>query len=301
MKKILNLILLTISCLISAQNLIAADSTTDSSTSVPILSTLATSKIRDNGQFTENHSADLAIDLHDTLLKRRKSIAVDEFVWDKKASWGDLGYFLWSVTCYGIEKKILGRKTANIEAYVQKNITTYTSLTPEAIEKSDDYAARAIRALSCFVPADGAEEFLKNIKSQGHRMFLFSNIGPKSYKLFTRKYPAIMSQFDNVAIIENNTISPKPDPTAYQHCLDIITNTNQAKPEVIVFYDDDQKKLKAATDFIAPGDTKSRFIPVLYQSSSPAEIAASRALLLDTLSKVKIREEYNPDKLRTID
>jgi FMN phosphatase YigB (HAD superfamily) len=308
MKKNLSLVLLTISCLIQAQ-----DTKNPNTSATPAQATITANPVTSNTPYLYPQYP-VALDLHDTVFKRKYSIVTDTML--KEATWSDLGCFLYGVICYGIETKILRRKTLHIENYLLPDLAlnTTTTLTPAQIAANQAYADRVVRMISCFEPMNGAADFLQTIKDQGHPMFAFSNIASGSYELLTRKYPEIMRKFDGRVIIENSKIPDKSEPAAYQRCLDIVTKTTGTKPEKVIFYDDSPKKLDLAKQFkatkitidrdgksITTTEPESRFIPVLCQSGSPAQITTSRALLLNTLATVKAHAEYNPDKLQTID
>lgn len=303
-KKILYLVLLTINCFTRAQD------TSDRSNTITIAPLVNSKSKYLYSQYP------VALDLHDTVFKRNYSIATKTML--KEATWSDLGCFLYGVICYGIERKILRRKTAHIENYLlRSNLTQNTDtqkqiLTPAQIAANKAYADRVVRTISCFEPMYGAEQFLQTIKDQGHPMFAFSNIACGSYDLLLQKYPQIMNKFAGRIIIENHDTPDKSEPAAYQRCLDIITKKTGTAPQKIIFYDDSSKKLNLAEQFrgtkitmdsngksITKTEPESRFIPVLCQPGSPAQIAASRALVLTKLAEA--RGNINPERLRTID
>lgn len=279
-----------------AQKLISIDQTPASSAIAPAQATITANPVISNPPYLYSQYP-VALDLHDTVLERDYSIATNTML--KKASWSDLGCFLWGVICYGVERKILRRKTPNIENYLlASNITqnpdttdtattSQKSLTLAQIAANQTYEQHVVNTISCFKPMAGAKEFLQAIKTQGHPIFAFSNIGHKSFDLLAQKYPQLMCEFNGRVIIEDHTTPDKSDPKAYQRCLDIVRQTTGTAPERIIFYDDSPGKLAAAEKFRAETETASRFIPILCEPGSSAQIAASRAKVSAKLAELR--------------
>lgn len=209
----------------------------------------------------------LAIDLHDTVLERDNAIAIKEIL---RAPAHGFRFIKRAIKYKKAKSK--GKTKANIEDYVidrDKN-------------KDPEFAKMVAKTVSCFKPMPGAIDFLRKLKQAGYKIFVFSNIGPKSYAVLCQAYPELFNLFNGKVIVKQNNLT-KDNPEAYKFCIQEITAYLGYKPNKIILFDDLQKNCDLAKI------TDPSFDAVLCQSDSHKNLLKSREKLLNLL------ESYNPE------
>ena len=104
-------------------------------------------------------------------------------------------------------------------------------------------------------PVPGMTALLQELKQQGCRLYLFSNIGPELLERLAQRFPETFSYFADAQGVVKNTINNdlhqsstdswigKPHPDAYATAL---KNTGIEKPSQVFFIDDKVENVKAA-------------------------------------------------------
>lgn len=208
----------------------------------------------------------LAIDLHDTVLERDNKIAIKEIL--KTPMHG----FKFIKRALQYKKaKNHGQTRVSIEEYITKN------------SQDPEFDQMVAKTVSCFKPIPGAIRFLNKLKQAGYKIFVFSNIGPKSYELLCQDYPELFSLFDGQVIV-NPTNLTKDSPEAYKYCIKTITEKIGYIPKKIILYDDSQANCDLAKQ------TDPLFDAIVCQNSSRKKLVKSNANLL------RLLESYSPGK-----
>lgn len=206
----------------------------------------------------------LAIDLHDTVLERDSTMAIKEIF---KAPAHGLKFIKRAIK-YRKHKK-QGRTKISIEEYVTKN------------SQDPEFNLMVVKTVSCFKPMPGMIGFLSKLKQAGYKIFVFSNIGPKSYTVLCQAYPELFNLFDGKVIVKQNQLT-KNSPAAYKFCIQEITKNLGYIPKKIILFDDLQNNCDLAKQ------TDPIFDAILCQSDSRKNLLKSRENLLSLL------ENYNP-------
>ena len=208
----------------------------------------------------------LAIDLHDTALERDSTVAIKEIL---KAPAHGFRFIKGAIKYKKAKNK--GQTEANIEDYV----------IDRAKNKDPEFAKMVAKTVSCFKPMPGMIGFLSKLKQAGYKIFVFSNIGPKSYAILSQEYPELFNLFDGKVIVKQNGLT-KDHPAAYKFCIQEITKNLGYIPKKIILFDDLQNNCDLAKQ------TDPIFDAVLCQSNSRKNLLKSRENLLSLL------ENYNP-------
>lgn len=145
------------------------------------------------------------------------------------------------------------------------------------------YEAMVQKAMSCYLPIPSAVLHLQQLKLDGYKLFIFSNIGEKSYNYLVNKFPELFKLFDGV-IITPHGATAKTSPNAYYRCLKTITETLGYDPASIVLFDDYEKNCTMARQI------DKRFIPVLCNRRN---IEDSYKSLLGTLARIQENRKNN--------
>jgi FMN phosphatase YigB (HAD superfamily) len=208
----------------------------------------------------------LAIDLHDTVLERDNSIAIKEIL--RAPAHGFK--FIKRAIKYRKHKK-QGRTKISIEEYATKN------------SPDPKFDLMVTKTISCFKPMPGAIGLLSKLKQAGYKIFVFSNISPKSYELLCQDYPELFNLFDGKVIVKQNNLT-KDTPEAYKFCIETISQNLGYIPKKIILFDDLQANCNLAKQ------TDPIFDAVRCQNNSRKNWLKSRENLLSLL------ENYSPEK-----
>jgi len=171
-------------------------------------------------------------DLHDVLFKRS--------YWDtfklccsikKKFK---LFRILSNPRCIYTALKLLG-ETRVSEAYLVKLAEKHPSFT--------EYIEKIIDITNAIKPIPHMFELIKTLKQNGSHVYIFSNIGKKTFEKLNQEYSNLFLQFDGIHYVEEaHDWLAKPHKNAYQLFLSKFT----IDPESMVFIDDKNKNVKAA-------------------------------------------------------
>lgn len=206
----------------------------------------------------------LAVDLHDTVLERDNSIAIKEII---KAPVHGFKFIKRAIKYKKAKKK--GRTKVSIEEYATKN------------SRDPEFDQMVAKTVSCFRPMPGAIGFLTKLKQAGYKIFVFSNIGPKSYELLSQDYPELFNLFDGQVIVKQAGLT-KNSPDAYKYCIKTVSDNLGYTPKKIILYDDLQTNCDLAKQ------TDPLFDAVLCQSDSRKKLLKAQTKLVNML------ESYSP-------
>jgi len=100
-------------------------------------------------------------------------------------------------------------------------------------------------------------KFIKKLKKEGYEVYLFSNIGEKTFEKLEKKFPEIFRYFDGIVVAEQqDDWIQKPYPAAFAKFLARFG----LKAHECIFIDNNRQNIKMA---LIEG-----FFPILYQSPS---------------------------------
>lgn len=91
-------------------------------------------------------------------------------------------------------------------------------------------------------PLPGSVDFFKQARKKAHRVYILSNITPRSFEHIKNTTPFI-SESDGY-MVSYIAKSRKPDPTIYQALINLYT----ISPQTALFFDDLEENCKAAYD-----------------------------------------------------
>lgn len=98
-------------------------------------------------------------------------------------------------------------------------------------------------------------ELIKKLKKDGYELYLFSNIGEKTFDKLKRKFPEIFHYFDGIVVTEQqDDWIQKPYPQAFTKFL----TRCGLKPEECIFIDNNHNNIKTALN--------EGFYSILFQS-----------------------------------
>ena len=203
----------------------------------------------------------IVIDIHGTGMEQRTSLAVKEFL---KGG---------PINCARFWKRY--RQYQQLQAQRQTELPSVEAYVLQG-ERSSGYAQMVSKVMNCFVPMRGAVAFLKQLKQAGYQIFVFSNIGPLSYRETVRQFPAFFKLFDGAIITHPGQLA-KTSAQAYQRCLSELTQLLGYPPERVVFFDDSAKNCDLAER------TDPRFTAVWCNREQPV---AARARLWQVLKSL---------------
>lgn len=101
-----------------------------------------------------------------------------------------------------------------------------------------------------YTPNKQMENYTKQLKQQGHHLFLLSNIGPELLNDLQKQHPTFFDHFDrkqntiNYNAHQTNTWFSKPHVASYQHALTLTNRHTQ--PWLCVFVDDKLENINGA-------------------------------------------------------
>ena len=98
-------------------------------------------------------------------------------------------------------------------------------------------------------------EFIKKLKKEGYEVYLFSNIGEKTFEKLKKKLPELFHYFDGIVVAEQqDDWIQKPYPAAFAKFLARFG----LKAHECIFIDNNHKNIKTALN--------EGFYPILYQA-----------------------------------
>ncbi len=136
-------------------------------------------------------------------------------------------------------KKLRKQKNKVTEAYVSA-LKKYPTLHKGLLTFMNDL----------YVPDTTMEQYTQELKGQGHRLYLLSNIGPDLLTDLQQRHPTFFKHFDrqqntiNYQAYQKNIWVSKPHVEAYQHALQEISMQDQAC--FCVFVDDKPENITGA-------------------------------------------------------
>lgn len=112
-----------------------------------------------------------------------------------------------------------------------------------------DLIGTGLRIINAQRPIPETVNLIKKLKENGHKIYIFSNIGEQSIAMLAKRYPDIFSLFDGIsATSRSDNYIKKPDPKSYEKFL---AEFGLEKSKVI-FVDDKLKNIKASISFGMP-------------------------------------------------
>jgi FMN phosphatase YigB (HAD superfamily) len=136
--------------------------------------------------------------------------------------------FLYDVLC-------LYRKTRVAEEYILTLGAKYPLLKP--------HIDRGIAITNSLLPCNELFHITQQLKEHGYSLYIFSNIGKKTYHELLKIHAPLFTLFDGIHYThENNNWLQKPLPNAYHHFI----KRFNLKPSEVVFIDDSKKNSNAA-------------------------------------------------------
>jgi len=124
------------------------------------------------------------------------------------------------------------------EQYIVGLGEKYASLKP--------YIPLGIRIANCQRPNHQVIKLLKELKSKGYTLHLFSNIGAQIFEQFKIKFPEIIKHFDLTSIpSKQNGYLKKPYHKAFAHYLEKLKHDDRQ----IIFIDDKAQNIQKAASY----------------------------------------------------
>lgn len=109
-----------------------------------------------------------------------------------------------------------------------------------------EYIDDIIAITNALLPIHEIFALVENLKFKGHKVYIFSNIGQKTYYELAQSYQHLFDQFDGVHYVQDhNDWLAKPNSNAYKLFLEKF-NIN---PGSMVFIDDKPRNILAAQSF----------------------------------------------------
>lgn len=210
----------------------------------------------------------LVFDIHGTFMYQQNNIAISALL---KAGPVNMLRFLRRYHRYKKARDQQVTELPSVEAWVTGKNT------------GGRYEEMVQKAMSCYLPIPSAVLHLQQLKLDGYKLFIFSNIGEKSYSYLVDKFPELFKLFDGVVITPRGA-SAKTSPHAYHRCIKTITDTLGYDPGCIVLFDDYEKNCIMARQI------DRRFIPVLCDRRN---IEDSYKSLLGTLARIQENRKAN--------
>jgi len=131
--------------------------------------------------------------------------------------------------------KALKKQHIISEQYIDELIKKYPKLL--SLEST------GIEIINAQDPIKSTITILKNLKTKGYKLYLISNIGPKSLKILKKRHNKIISLFDGFATpTKANGYLRKPNIQAFKSFIE----QNKLQNKQIIFIDDKKKHLKPA-------------------------------------------------------
>ncbi len=210
----------------------------------------------------------IAIDIHGTFMYQESNIAVKALI---KSGPINMLRFL--------------RRYHRYKKARDQNVTELPSVEEWVTGRNTGgrYEAMVQTAMSCYLPIPAAVLHLQQLKRDGYKLFIFSNIGQKSYSYLVNKFPELFKLFDGTIITPTGKTA-KTSPNAYKRCINIITKTLGYEPNCIILFDDYDKNCLMARK------VDTRFIPVLCNRKN---IEDSYKQLLATLDRIQDNRKNN--------
>lgn len=192
------------------------------------------------------NKAIFVFDLHDVLFKRNYWYTV-KLIWLIQNKFQLLIILLNPFCIYDAFKML--RVTRVSEAYLIKLSKKHTKLEP--------FVETIIDITNAIIPDIQMFNLVEQLKHNGHRLYIFSNIGQFTYEKLTKDYQHLFNYFDGIHYVrsENDWLA-KPNYNAYKEFL----KKFNIDPHTMVFIDDKQKNIHAAQHFGITG--------LIYRSST---------------------------------
>lgn len=131
--------------------------------------------------------------------------------------------------------KILKAQHASSEQYLDTLIKKYPELA--------NHKSFGMNLINAQKKNPGTIEVLKALKKQGYKIYLISNVGPKSLKTLQKRHPEVFNLFEGYSIpTKENNYLRKPNKRVFEHFI----KKNNLESKNIIFVDDKEKHLKSA-------------------------------------------------------
>jgi FMN phosphatase YigB (HAD superfamily) len=209
-----------------------------------ILSTFLFSALQttSNNNFLFNpNNAVIAWDFHDVLVKKDWSAMTNQIISIVKKDWKVVGLLFWPPFL----KELYDAYTSCIAAedLLQDFTKKYPSLAPH---KND-----LLNLVNIHIPIPASVEILKELKKQGYKNYLASNIGQKSFKIARQKFPEIFAQFEGTYFPKKNiqdgqAAAAKPCLDYYLDLRNYLALEGVTKDNTIIFIDDRYQNILGA-------------------------------------------------------
>jgi HAD superfamily hydrolase (TIGR01509 family) len=171
-------------------------------------------------------------DLHDVLFKRN--------YWDtfKRCCLIKNKFRLFTALCNPLcflDALALLGVTRVSEAYLVKLSQQHPKIIP--------FVDTIIDITNALLPIPHMFELIDQLKERGHKIYIFSNIGKKTFEKLNEPYANLFASFDGIHYVEEHTgWLAKPNHDAYM----LFLNKFNIDPSAMVFIDDKNKNIKAA-------------------------------------------------------
>ncbi len=185
-----------------------------------------------NSERTQDEKKIFVFDLHDVLFKRS--------YWDTFK------------LCYAIKNKfqlfrILCNPLYLYDAFKLLSITrvseAYLVKLAEKHPKFNPFVETIIDITNAIKPIPHMFELVTMLKKNGSKVYIFSNIGKKTFEKLNDSYNDLFEQFDGIHYVEStNDWLAKPQVNAYR----LFLRKFNINPESMIFVDDKNKNVKAA-------------------------------------------------------
>lgn len=128
------------------------------------------------------------------------------------------------------------RKESSVpEQYIADLIAVHPFLTP--------YIEKAIDIINEQIPMIPTIDYIKQLKQQGFKVYVFSNIGKHTFEKFRIKFKDIFDLFDGYSVTDpDDRWIQKPNAEAYYKFLAMFN----VQPEHVIFVDDQANNIKGA-------------------------------------------------------
>ena len=106
-----------------------------------------------------------------------------------------------------------------------------------------DVSTTLFNAINAQEPIKQTIDIIKELKSKGHKLFIFSNIGEQSINVLKQKFPDVFENFDGISSTNSKDgYIKKPNPEAFKKHLSQFGH----KTSNLIFIDDKMKNIAAA-------------------------------------------------------
>ncbi|MEX0939936.1 MAG: HAD-IA family hydrolase [Candidatus Babeliales bacterium] len=162
--------------------------------------------------------------------------------------------------CYRIDLLCFFLSPSFIKHIIQLLTTSrvpehYIVSTAKKYPKFSPFVDVIINMMNEQVPIDDTLGLVAELKNQGHPLYLFSNIGQRTFAQFKQRFPHIVNLFDDVAVAqENDNWIQKP----YHEAFEKFIKKFNLSAHQCIFIDNNKRNINTARE--------CGFNTILYQS-----------------------------------